>query len=252
LKIDVVLAPRLLTRTKLDGALCGVIDVLRATTSMVTALAHGALEILPCLSDVEARARAAAMTDHSYLLCGEKGGRRIAGFSLGNSPLEYMSPDKMTGKSLLFVTTNGTPTIKRAQLESGQPTYIIALVNATAAARAMQEAVSAAAIPKILLICSGRVGGISAEDLYCAGMVVRRLEAGLLGAGFTPDLGDGALIAAGFADSYEGKSLAILAASEWGRRLQGIGFFDDMEYASSVDVYRIAPVFDGKRIALKG
>jgi len=100
------------------------------------------------------------------------------------------------------------------------------------------------------VICAGRYGRPSLEDIFCAGLIVEKL-AGVAGErGERPQLRDGAQIAAGLAAAGESRSLDVLSSSEHGRFLESIGFAKDLEFAARVDEYPIAPVFDGERVML--
>ncbi|MBI2907023.1 MAG: 2-phosphosulfolactate phosphatase [Chloroflexi bacterium] len=240
MRVDVIETPGLIT--DLRGRLCVVVDVLRATTTAVVALAAGAREIVPCLDREETMAKRSRCQGRS-LLGGEEMGRRIRGFDLGNSPLEYAG--KMAGLSVFFCTTNGTVAVRRAYEASGHPVYLGALVNLSAVAgRAAEEAPAEG----IALVCSGRQGELSAEDLFCCGLLVERVGAALRRKGASINLGDAALVAAHFARANEGKAHNILASSEHGRYLASIGFEKDIEFAARLDVYDLVPVFDGGRI----
>ena len=250
MKIDVVLTPRLLSDSDCKGSLCSVIDVLRATTTIVVALANGATAVYPCRDAAEARKQAAATSGNNILLGGEEKGLRIPGFQLGNSPLEYQSPDSIAGKTIFFATTNGTPTMQKAYSCSGAPVYIATLANLHAVSTALVQAAVDNSPTGILLVCSGRYGTPSAEDLYCAGLLTANIMDKLLHAGIDSEQGDGALIAAGFAAGDEGRALKVLSESEHGRYLQSIGFNADLEFASLIGRYNVVPVFDGDRITL--
>ena len=89
MKIDVVLIPDNIEKISLYDKCIVVIDVLRASTTIITALAHGAKEILPFSTVDEARKEMKRYSEENVLLCGERGGEKILGFDLGNSPREY-------------------------------------------------------------------------------------------------------------------------------------------------------------------
>jgi len=250
MKIDVVLTPKLLSDSNCKGSLCCVIDVLRATTTIVVSLANGATAVYPCVDATEARKRAESTSGDNILLGGEERGLRIPGFHLGNSPLEYQSSDSIAGKIIFFATTNGTPTMQKAHSCSGAPVYITSLANLPAVSSALVLAAVADSPTGILLVCSGRYGTPSAEDLYCAGLLAGNIMDKLLHAGISFELGDGALIAAGFAGGDEGRALKVLTESEHGRYLQSIGFNADLEFSSLIGRYDVVPIFDGDRIAL--
>src|SRR5262245_36031837 len=111
--VQVHLLPELVPPGRLVGGVAVVIDVLRATTTIVHALAAGCLAVRPCLEVEEARALADGMRAGRVLLGGERGGIPLPGFDLGNSPREY------TGKvcknnTLVLTTSNGTRALHRA------------------------------------------------------------------------------------------------------------------------------------------
>src|SRR5690242_5734390 len=112
--ILVHLLPTLFEPADLRGGVAVVIDVLRATSTIVQALAAGATSVVPCGEIDEARAIAAKAAPGSVLLGGERKGVTIPGFDLGNSPGDYTS-DVVTGKKLIFTTTNGTRALLRAK-----------------------------------------------------------------------------------------------------------------------------------------
>jgi len=250
MKLDVVVAPTFLEEGELGGCLCAVVDVLRATSTIITALVSGAVAVHPCLDIAEARRRAESFRQGLCLLGGEERGDHIPGFDLGNSPWEYLAANIVAGKAIFFYTTNGTGAIRRAYADSGQPIYIAALLNMSAVSSAMVKAASADHPRGIVILCAGRYGRPSAEDLFCAGLVVERMGSGLREVGVHPRLTDGATIAAGFAAANKVQSREVLAASEHGRFLQSIGYASDLEFASRLDAYDAVPIFDGDRVVL--
>ena len=250
MKLDVVFTPVLLDKPNLQGNLCAVVDVLRATSTIVTALASGAAAVRPCLNVAEARREAAKMGPGRALLGGEEMGQLIPGFDLGNSPLEYMSEGTVSGKTIYFYTTNGTGAIRRARAESGQPTFIAALLNVSAACAAIAEAYQSRPGKGIAVICSGRYGKPSAEDIFCAGLIAAGVASAVRCSGNTPELTDSAAVAAGFAQASIERAHDVLCSSEHGRYLQSLGFEADLEFASRLDAFNAVPVFDGERIVL--
>lgn len=249
MKLDVVLAPTLLEEHDLAGCVCAVIDVLRATSTIVAALAAGAVAVYPFPDAEAARRGAAAHRREPCLLGGEEKGKHIPGFDLGNSPLEY-SPEAVAGKAIFFYTTNGTGAILGAYAGCGQPVHICALLNISAACSAVAGAASAQRAGGIVIVCSGRYGRPSAEDLLCSGLVVERVASQLREAGIAPEMGDGASIAAGFAAGSGHRVAEVVANSEHGRFLQSIGFAPDLDFAARLDLYHVVPVFDGERAVL--
>ncbi|TWT53003.1 putative 2-phosphosulfolactate phosphatase [Rubripirellula amarantea] len=148
---------------RVDVAL--VIDVLRATTVMTTALAKGASEIVTCLTVNEA-VKLAARDRKNTLLCGERACQKIDGFDLGNSPAEYSS-DRVDGKTLVLTTTNGTRAIATAAL--ARAVYAVSFLNLTRTAQHIRNQKS------VLLVCAGTDGYLTGEDVWLAGAIADRL-----------------------------------------------------------------------------
>jgi 2-phosphosulfolactate phosphatase len=141
-----------------------VIDVLRATSNMITAMMYGCNEIVP-LESIEAVKMLSAQGD---LLGGERNCQKIVGFDFGNSPFEYMTPT-VQGKRIWMTTTNGTRIIQHAS----QAKHILAgaFLNARACAIAANELNL-----NISILCSGTNDIFSWEDGLCAGLLVEELR----------------------------------------------------------------------------
>ncbi|NDC53394.1 MAG: 2-phosphosulfolactate phosphatase [Planctomycetia bacterium] len=148
------------------GRIAVVIDVLRASTTMITALARGAERVVP-VAEVERARRVAAGIDRPVLLGGERGGVRIEGFDLGNSPLEYTA-ERVRGRSVVITTTNGTAALHACR--DAREILIGAIVNRTAVAEWVREL--AHADEHVLLVCAGTDGMVSAEDVLAAGAIL--------------------------------------------------------------------------------
>jgi 2-phosphosulfolactate phosphatase len=164
-RVDVALTPAALEPARLGDATALVVDVLRASTTMVTALAHGCRELLPVAEVAEARARARELA--GTLLAGERGGDPPEGFHLGNSPLEFTA-ERVAGRAVVFTTSNGT----RALL-AARPAWAVgvaAFVNLAAA-----TAWALGHERDIVIVCAGERGGRSLEDETCAGLLVDRI-----------------------------------------------------------------------------
>ena len=250
MKVDVIVAPTFLKEDDLKGCLCAVIDVLRATSTIITALVSGAAEVRPCLTVDEAKKGVAKLPRDSYLLGGEEMGKSIPGSDLGNSPLEYMSEELVRGKVIYSYTSNGTGAIRKAYAGCGRPVYIAALINVSAASATLVKAAAGAQGKGIAIVCAGRYGGPSTEDFFCAGMMVDRIARGLSKHGVETQLSDTASAASDIAAANRGNGLGVLTSSEHGRFLESIGFADDLIFASRIDLYSVVPIFDGERVVL--
>ena len=173
--VFVHLLPALIPPGSLRGGLAVVVDVLRATTTMIHALAAGADAILPCLEIDQARSLAASLPAGSALLAGERQGVRVEGFDLGNSPGDC-TPANCSGRTLVMTTTNGTKAILAA-MEADR-----VLIGAFVNRRATIEALKADGRP-IHLVCSGTDGQVSLEDSLLAGSIAHEFDVPGLGIG---------------------------------------------------------------------
>jgi len=198
-----------------------VIDVLRATTTLTVALAHGALRVVP----VEGREQALALRARQpgVLLCGERGGVKIPGFDLGNSPEEY-GAEAVAGRTLVFASTNGS----RAMLACAG--CGIRLLGAFVNASAVVDSLSGR--PFVLLACAGKEGRFGLEDAACAGWLCQALEA--RGARIE---GAAARLAHALAPRGAGEIQALLQGSVHGRALRALSpaFARDVEFCAALD-----------------
>lgn len=227
--LEAVALPDHLTPDQLSGKVAVVIDVLRATTTIVHALGEGASCVLPVAS-VEG-ARMIAHEREGALLCGERGGVKPEGFAMGNSPLEYTRP-VVGGRACVLSTTNGT---RAMHMATGAREVVIGAITNLGAVCAYLSAGERG----VVLVCSGTDGLVTLEDCIGAGLMVDRLG------GFDAD--DSALLmreaAAGAIARWGGLEGAV-ASSFHARRLVGMGFGDDVRYASGDSVSGVVPVFD--------
>ncbi len=179
--VRVSLLPQLLAADGTDKADAAVvIDTLRFTTTACQALAAGACSVTVA-SDIEtAKSLAAPQLDADSenlaarrpLLCGERHCQPIAGFDLGNSPYEY-APSTVSGRDLIFTTTNGTRAVSAARHAS--LIYLAGLVNRTAVARCLLTTVQPMSSRYTWIVCSGTDGEVAAEDVLAAGAIIDAL-----------------------------------------------------------------------------
>lgn len=175
MRVDSILCPAqidLLGERDLGDTVCVVFDVLRATSSMLTALAGGAKAIYPASTIEEALALKSKMPD--AVLGGERFGEKIEGFDFGNSPLEYL---EIGPKRIISTTTNGTVALKAC--EKAAQVIAGALLNAQAVADYLKAAKAA----EVLLVCAGTFREPALEDMIAAGLVAELLGASSLSDG---------------------------------------------------------------------
>lgn len=166
MRIDVFFTRHDLERAKLEGSTAVVIDVLRASSTLIQAISAGAGPIL--IVGTPEEAFSIRNSDPDVVLCGERNGVIIPGFDLGNSPIEY-TPEKISGKTLVFASTNGSLTL--LSCSKADEVLIGGFVNLDAL---IDELVHA---EKIALVCSGKLGRYCIEDVVCAGMIIDKLMA---------------------------------------------------------------------------
>jgi 2-phosphosulfolactate phosphatase len=252
--VFVHLLPALIPAGALRGGVAVVIDVLRATTTMLHALAAGCDAIIPCVEIDEARRAASALPEGSAVLAGERQGLPIEGFDLGNSPGDF-TPEICSGKTLVMTTTNGTRAIL-ASLEADR-VLIAAFVNRKATVEALKKAGR-----PIHLVCSGTDGQISFEDSLFAGAIAQELDAWAWGEIETKALKHPSEGADALDETILANDEAEIAASLWreteamieedytladsladgrgGRRVLALGLDADLADAASVDRFPFA------------
>lgn len=237
--IDVFFAPVTLSDRDLSGRMVVVIDVLRASTTIVTALSNGAKEVLPAQDYGTAGLLAATMNADKRVLGGERDGVAVEGYDLGNSPLDY-SESVVSGKSVVLITTNGTPAIMRAR--QAKHLVIGCLRNAGAVANLIEQLDL-----QTFLLCSGWKGRASLEDTFCAGLMVDRL----FGDALESTAPDSVRMAHTIYRKYRDRIGKELSISSHGRRLVDMGCQDDVEFCMQVDRTDIVPQFEGGRLIVQ-
>ncbi len=208
-----------------------VIDVLRTSTTMISGLTNGAKEIIPTES-VETAGKIGRNSEGHSLLCGERNGKIIEGFNLGNSVKEY-SAEKVTGKTLIFNSTNGTPAIIKAKF--ARNCIISGFANISRVVGYLSELRE-----DFIILCSGKDGEFSLEDTVCAGMLINNLVKKNPKEKYA--LTDSARGAFKLYDPYKKDLLKMLHESEHGRFLISLGFEDDLTECSKTDVCSCLPV----------
>ena len=222
------------------GGIAVVIDVLRASTTMITAIARGAARVVP-VADVAQARRVAEDLGRDALLGGERGGVKIDGFDLGNSPLEYTAA-RVAGRTVVITTTNGTAAL--AACRDARAILIGAIVNRAAVAAAIRRLARDG--DHVHLVCAGTDGAVSAEDVLAAGAI---LDAAT-GAGTDDVLDDAALAARGFFRRVAARDDLPLALvdefrrSPGGANLVALGMQADLPAAAAIDSLPLVPTLD--------
>ncbi len=229
------LIPEQFSPEELRGGIAVVIDVLRASSTITTALANGAERVIPCLTIEETLARRDQMRASGVgnpLLGGERQGLPIPGFDEGNSPSAYPT-ERVQGRPLLFTTTNGTKALLRCT-EADQ-VLIGSFLNLSLVREFLEQSER-----DIHLVCAGTDGKITLED---------SLLAGALAAGLRQDslaMNDGTQLVLSLAETWlaDGNSpLAGLQASQGGRNLEQLGLQADVVTCAQIDSQPVLPIW---------
>lgn len=220
-----------------EGRTAVVIDVLRATSCIVEAMANGAATIFPTESIDDAMALRSSLDRDRTLLCGERKGLRIDGFDLGNSPAEFV-PEVVEEKQLIMTTTNGTRAFLAAS--RAQRTLAASFLNLGAVAQEVADDADVA------VVCAGKEGCFSLDDAVCAGHLVLRIAE-------VSDkdvvLDDGATAAAELAGIF-GPDAETFAAAAAGQALLDADMGPDLEFCAQVDKHEVTPVMFERAISL--
>lgn len=208
-----------------------VIDVLRATSTIVTALANGCLAVQP----METIGKALNHDQQGVLLGGERYCKKIQGFHLGNSPLEY-SADQVKDHRIVLTTTNGTRAIYKSL--KGDVIYMGSFLNGSSCA---QKAVDLR--KDIVLVCSGTKNMFALEDGLCAGFLINRMTTLSSHGMSVNDLGKAMMLA--YLNAKDRLAETLLQCDS-GKRLTRLGCQEDVIYCSRLDVYNNVPYLSSK------
>lgn len=240
MRIDLLFTPNQTDEMALRGKSIVVIDVLRASTSIATALHHGAKEIIPVTTVESAVKISGNLFGDVILLAGERNGKMIEGFNLGNSPADY-SVEKVKGKSIIFSSTNGSQAMVKARYS--REMVVCGFVNISTVEEFVRENKR-----DITILCAGTNGMFSIEDAVCAGMLIAKLgERNSI----ELVLSDGAQAASALYKSFGKSILKMIKSSEHGRYLAEIGFADDLTVCASVDTIPVLPQLAGSVVKIK-
>jgi len=243
--LNVFALPKVVAPEEMADGVVVMIDVLRASTTICTALEAGADAVIPCLEVDEARRLAEDMPGSDVVLAGERQCQPIDGFDLGNSPREFL-PERVAGRTVVFTTTNGTRALHHAH--RARKVLIGAFVNATALFEELIEQ------QQIHILCAGTNDMYSEDDALMAGMLVERLQR-QGGLNYRQNaqamtareywLSNFALPHAVGAEPLDPALLAPkLATSLGGQPLMKLDLQQDVRDAAELDLFQSVPVYD--------
>jgi len=222
--IDVCLSPDLMHLYEVRDKTVVVVDILRATSCITTAFAFGIKSITPFAKLEDCL----AMKEKGYVTAGERDGKKVDGFDLGNSPFEYME-EKLKGKKIAFTTTNGTVAI--AKSVGAREIVIGSFLNLSAITGYLSNSDN-----NVLVVCAGWKGRVNLEDTLFAGALVDRLSDHT-----EPDC-DAPLAAQHLYQQAKDDLNEFLKDSSHVKRLAKLNIHKDIRFCLTPDQYSVVPV----------
>ncbi|NLZ48889.1 MAG: 2-phosphosulfolactate phosphatase family protein [Clostridiales bacterium] len=236
MKVDIIISADYVSEDKIKGKTALVIDMLRATSVITTAVMNGCRKVIPVLT-VERAFELAQLYKEGCILGGERKALKIDGFHCSNSPLEY-TEDLVKDKTLIISTTNGTRTIQGCK--SADSIFIGCLLNGKAAAERM------AALGKdIVIVNAGTYGQFSMDDFICSGYIINCLKniADI-------EMTDLAYTAFNTYNMHQDITSFICHARHY-NVIKELGFTKDLEYCCQKDITKVVPYFNGEYITFE-
>jgi len=231
-KIDVCLTPELIPLFKMEDKIVVVIDILRATSCMVTAFEHGVSEILPVATLEES----AAHGQQGYITAAERNGLKMDGFDLDNSPFSYMDPI-LQRKRICVTTTNGTKAIVRSA--HAKKVIIGSFLNL----KSVCEYLYIRGLD-VILLCAGWKGQINAEDTLFAGAVIEHLKDSF-------EIGnDSALIARDLYNCHKEDLFKFISTTSHFQRLNRLNIHKDIHFCLQHSIYNCLPRLEGNILVI--
>ncbi|MGL5350323.1 2-phosphosulfolactate phosphatase [Cetobacterium sp.] len=227
MQIEILNSAKDVINKNLKGKNIVVIDVLRATSVMVTAFKNGAQSIFP-FENIDDTKQAYYLNNNG-LLAGERKGLKIEGFHFGNSPLDF-TPEKIDGKNIFMTTSNGTRAIKNAK--GYDNLYIASYLNLSAVANILLKDEK-----DTVILCAGTDDEFSLDDALCAGMIVNKISEQIKIQ--TNDATLSLQILANLSNNIK----TTLENSKHYSYLKSIGYENDLEYCIQKDICNVVPFY---------
>jgi 2-phosphosulfolactate phosphatase len=231
-KIEVCLSPDLLHLFDLKGQNVVVVDILRATSCMVTAFAHGIDGIIPVAKLEECK----MLQSKGYLAAAERDGLKVEGFDLDNSPFSYMA--NLSGKTIAVTTTNGTQAIDKSK--TANEILIGAFLNINSLANYLRQKTE-----NVVIVCAGWKGNFNLEDTLFAGALISILKKEY------EVNQDAAIAACSIYESQQDDLFGFVSQSQHVKRLARLDIIKDIEFCLSFDKYQVVPILQGEKLVLQ-
>ncbi|WP_442589986.1 2-phosphosulfolactate phosphatase [Pedobacter sp. AW31-3R] len=233
-KIEVCLSPALINLYAIEESIVVVIDILRATSSMVYGIDNGAEAIIP-VAQVE---DCLGYADKGYLLAAERNGEVVAGYDFGNSPFSY-TPEKVSGKTVVLTTTNGTKAINLAK--KAHQVVIGSFLNLKPLCEWLKVQDR-----DVLLLCAGWKDQFNLEDTLFAGAVAQELRSSFV------SFDDASVAAEDLYALAKDNLRAYVGKSSHSHRMVALNIEEDVKFCLQLNICEAIPVLVGDSlVALK-
>ena len=214
----------------IENSICAVIDTLMAVSTITAIFGSNCKRVVLSREKMEAYELKKIFKD--YLLCGEENGIPPEGFNYGNLPLNFVKLD-LSNVKIILSTTNGS--VSFFKLLSSEFVFALSLLNLDHCLRVILD-LALNYEKNILLLCSGRKGYPTYDDIYTAGLVINHLIMLI-----DLEVSDSAKVALEIANNNRDSVLDAISNSESGQIVRKLGYLDDLEYCSRINVYNIIP-----------
>jgi len=236
MKINVLFSPVNADELYFANKTTVIIDVLRASSTIINAISNGAKEVIPVATVEFAVKVSGGMFGGQTLLGGERNTKKIEGFALGNSPIEY-SKDIVEDKFIVFFSTNGSKAIVKAKFSENL--VVCSFNNLSSVAKYLLQLKN-----DVEIVCAGNNNNFSFEDSVCAGKLIEEIKKKKKNI----EISDSSAAAFALYETFGSDILEMLKNTEQGKKLIENGFEEDLQFCSELNINSAIPYFDGIKL----
>jgi 2-phosphosulfolactate phosphatase len=243
MKVDIIISASDIKPEKLKNKVVVVIDVLRATSVIVTALNNGCKEVIP-VREIEEALEIVKDERGKYILGGERNALKINGFDFSNSPLDY-TRENVEGRTLVMSTSNGTRAIKNS--EEAEHIFIAAMINGKAVARKLAELNK-----DVVFVNAGTIGEFSIDDFITSGYIIECLKQLVLASNKKDDdliLTD-IVITSHYVYKNNEDIFSFVKYATHYNKIKELGLEEDLKYCLTKDTVEVVPEYKDSKIRI--
>jgi len=236
MKVNVLFSPVNADELYFANKTTVIIDVLRASSTIINAFSNGAKEVIPVATVEFAVKVSGGMFGGQTLLGGERNTKKIEGFALGNSPIEYFR-EFVEDKFIVFFSTNGSKAIVKAKFSKNL--VVCSFNNLSSVAKYLIRLKN-----DVEILCAGNNNNFSLEDSVCAGKLIEEINKKKKNI----EVSDSSAAAYALYERFGNDILEMLKNTEQGKKLIANGFEKDLEFCSDLNINSVIPYFDGIKL----